>query len=110
MGTSYHIPLLVAVGLATHGLRKGSLSSSGAVAAFLVGYGHLANPLKVFGVTLIFFYLAGSRVTKVGYGLTISRFSDEKAAESRRAGGHDRGEERGWTDTVDAWAMEVCED
>jgi len=66
MGTTYHIPLLVAVGLATHGLRKGSLSSTGAIAAFLVGYGHLANPLKVFGVALIFFYLAGSRATKVG--------------------------------------------
>lgn len=48
-----------------HGLRKGSLSSSGAAAAFLVGYGHLANPLKVFGTSLIVFYLVGSRATKV---------------------------------------------
>jgi uncharacterized membrane protein len=57
---------LVATGLAGHGLRKGSLSASGAAAAWLAGYAHLANPLKLFGVTMIVFYLAGSRATKVG--------------------------------------------
>lgn len=63
--TTYLSALLISVALAAHGLRKGSLSNSGAIAAFMVGYGHLANPLKVFGVGLIFFYLAGSRATKV---------------------------------------------
>lgn len=67
--------LIIATGLASHGLRKGSLSLSGAIAAFLVGYGHLANPVRAFGTALIFFYLAGSRATKVG----------ERASE--RAGG-----------------------
>ena len=61
----YPIPLLIATLLATHGLRKGSLSFSGAVAAFLVGYFHLACPLKFFGVGLIVFYLLGSRATRV---------------------------------------------
>lgn len=61
----YPVPLLIATLLATHGLRKGSLSFSGAVAAFLVGYFHLACPLKFFGVGLIVFYLLGSRATKV---------------------------------------------
>ncbi|BEI97011.1 hypothetical protein CcaverHIS631_0206000 [Cutaneotrichosporon cavernicola] len=56
---------LVATGLAGHGYRKGSLSSSGAIAAWIAGYPHLANPLKLFGVTMIVFYLAGSRATKV---------------------------------------------
>ncbi|WVQ97847.1 hypothetical protein IAU59_004962 [Kwoniella sp. CBS 9459] len=56
---------LVATTLGLHGYRKGSLSSSGAIAAFLVGYGHLANPVKVFGVTMIGMYLLGSRATKV---------------------------------------------
>jgi hypothetical protein len=56
---------LLAAGLGLHGYRKGSLSRSGAIAAFLVGYGHLANPLKLFGVTMIAFYLIGSRATKV---------------------------------------------
>ena len=66
MGSTYIVPLLISTLLAVHGLRKGSLSSSGAIAAFVVGYGHLANPLKAFGTALIFFYLAGSRATKVG--------------------------------------------
>ncbi|KAL1409926.1 hypothetical protein Q8F55_003925 [Vanrija albida] len=56
---------LVATGLALHGLRKGSLSRSGAAAAWVVGYGHLAGPVKVFGVAMIAFYLLGSRATKV---------------------------------------------
>ena len=51
--------------LAGHGFKKGSLSTSGAIAAWIVGYGHLANPLKLFGVTMIAFYLIGSRATKV---------------------------------------------
>ncbi|WVQ76834.1 hypothetical protein IAR50_006508 [Cryptococcus sp. DSM 104548] len=57
--------LVVATGLGLHGFHKGSLSLDGAVAAFAVGYGHLANPLKLFGVTMIGMYLMGSRVTKV---------------------------------------------
>jgi uncharacterized membrane protein len=65
-GSVYPVSLIIATGLASHGLRKGSLSLSGAIAAFLVGYGHLANPVRAFGTALIFFYLAGSRATKVG--------------------------------------------
>ncbi|WVR04456.1 hypothetical protein IAU60_001459 [Kwoniella sp. DSM 27419] len=56
---------LVATTLGLHGYRKGSLSQSGAIAAFLVGYGHLANPISLFGVTMIGMYLLGSRATKV---------------------------------------------
>ncbi|WVF70036.1 hypothetical protein IAT40_004823 [Kwoniella sp. CBS 6097] len=55
----------IATTLGLHGYRKGSLSLSGAIAAFLVGYGHLANPAKVFGVTMIGMYLLGSKATKV---------------------------------------------
>jgi hypothetical protein len=56
---------LIATGLSLHGYRKGSLSRGGAIAAWVVGYGHLANPLKLFGTTMIVFYLVGSRATKV---------------------------------------------
>lgn len=70
-GSLHLVALFIATALASHGLRKGSLSNSGAIAAFIVGYGHLANPLKVFGVALIFFYLAGSRATKVSSNIYI---------------------------------------
>ena len=65
MTSLYPGAALIATGLSLHGYKKGSLSLSGAVAAWCVGYGHLANPLKVFGVTMIVFYLVGSRATKV---------------------------------------------
>lgn len=59
--------LLLATLLAGHGLRKGSLSASGAIAAWLVGYVSLATPLQTCGVTLLLFYFIGSRATKVGH-------------------------------------------
>lgn len=62
---------VTAVALATllslHGLRKKSLSPDGALTAFVVGMGTMAGGLKVFGVTLIGFYLLGSRATKCKY-------------------------------------------
>ena len=59
-------PTLIATLLAGHGLRKRSLSPSGAVAAFVTGVIMLSPPLKSFGISLIVFYLVGSRATKVG--------------------------------------------
>ncbi|KAG8985999.1 hypothetical protein FRB90_004285 [Tulasnella sp. 427] len=60
------IPLGIAVLLAFHGLRKKSLSPSGAVTAMVVGFLIMAAPLKAFGISLIVFYLIGSRATKFG--------------------------------------------
>jgi hypothetical protein len=60
------IPIAFAVLLAGHGLRKGSLSVSGALAAFVVGSTMCAVQLRTFAVSLIGFYLLGSRATKVG--------------------------------------------
>ena len=62
-------PLVLALLLSSHGLRKRSLSPSGAAAAFVVGYTMMAVPLIAFGVSLIVFYLTGSRATKVGKAL-----------------------------------------
>ncbi|GAA5876234.1 hypothetical protein JCM3774_002332 [Rhodotorula dairenensis] len=56
---------LIAALAAARGYRSHSLSKSGAAAAALLGYSALANPLSVFGVCLLGFYLAGSRATKV---------------------------------------------
>jgi uncharacterized membrane protein len=60
---------LLAALLSGHGLRKRSLSPSGALAAFVVGYSMMSIELKTFGWTLIAFYLLGSRATKVGASL-----------------------------------------
>lgn len=60
------VPTLVATLLAGHGFRKRSLSPSGALAAFLTGVTMLSPPLRSFGISLIVFYLVGSRATKVG--------------------------------------------
>ncbi|KAF5348292.1 hypothetical protein D9756_010515 [Leucocoprinus leucothites] len=59
-------PILIALLLSAHGLRKKSLSPSGAFTAFVVGYGSLSGGLWAFGITLIGFYLIGSRATKYG--------------------------------------------
>lgn len=56
---------MLALLLAAHGLRKGSLSTSGAIAAVAAGFATMGNPSAAFGVMLIVFYLTGSRATKV---------------------------------------------
>ncbi|KAI5890654.1 uncharacterized protein SCHCODRAFT_02547695 [Schizophyllum commune H4-8] len=58
------LALLLASGLAYHGHRKKSLSPSGSVTAFVVGYLMLSSTIWAFGVSLIAFYLIGSRATK----------------------------------------------
>lgn len=63
------VALVLATFLAFHGLKKKSLSPSGSAAAFVIGGLMMANELKTFGVSLIVFYLVGSRVTKVGKAL-----------------------------------------
>ncbi|KAJ3825746.1 integral membrane protein DUF92-domain-containing protein [Lentinula raphanica] len=60
------IPLLVSSLLSFNGLRKKSLSPGGAATAFIVGLLMMAGGLKVFGISLIVFYLTGSRATKFG--------------------------------------------
>lgn len=60
------IPFLLALGLSAHGYRKGSLSPSGAIVAFVVGLGMMSGGTRAFGWELIVFYLLGSRATKYG--------------------------------------------
>ncbi|TFK85704.1 hypothetical protein K466DRAFT_525421 [Polyporus arcularius HHB13444] len=80
-----YVPLILAVSLSAHGLRKRSLSPSGAAAAFAVGYTMMAVPLVAFGVALIVFYLTGSRATKVGKALKTKLEEGHQDAGYRNA-------------------------
>ena len=67
---SPHFPsLLLALLISLRGLRSSSLSPSGALAALLFGYLSLALPLRLFGVTLLGFYFAGSEATKLKHSI-----------------------------------------
>ncbi|PWN92963.1 hypothetical protein FA10DRAFT_273710 [Acaromyces ingoldii] len=85
----YPVALALAILLSLHGYRKGSLAVSGALAAFTVGYLTLANPVSTFGTTLLFFYLVGSRATKVGSATKakLEREGEEKANHKSKQGG-----------------------
>jgi len=60
------VPFLFATALSVNGLRKRSLSPSGAAAAFLTGISMLSLPLRSPGIVLIAFYLLGSSATRAG--------------------------------------------
>ncbi|KAI5116448.1 hypothetical protein M0805_009917 [Coniferiporia weirii] len=79
------VPLLLATALATHGLRKKSLSPSGALAAFLVGSLMLSPLVHTFGISLLVFYLVGSRATKVGKHTKAAREEGHTEAGYRTA-------------------------
>ncbi|KAJ7683956.1 integral membrane protein DUF92-domain-containing protein [Mycena rosella] len=90
------VSLLLPTLLAAHGLSKKSLSTSGALTAFVVGFimisGSTGGPggeglgLKVWGCSLIGFYLLGSRATKYG----------KQRKAKLEAGYHDYGNRSGW--------------
>ncbi|KAF8910231.1 integral membrane protein DUF92-domain-containing protein [Mucidula mucida] len=79
-----YIPLACATLLSVHGLRKKSLSPSGAATAFVVGTCMLSGATRVFGIALIAFYLLGSRATK--YGKQRKEKLEEGEAEGYRTG------------------------
>ncbi|KAI8927781.1 integral membrane protein DUF92-domain-containing protein [Entophlyctis helioformis] len=56
--------LLAVAGLATHGIRKKSLSVSGAAAASALGLAIFSHPSPLFGAVLLTFYLSSSKLTK----------------------------------------------
>ncbi|KAJ7129425.1 integral membrane protein DUF92-domain-containing protein [Mycena epipterygia] len=90
------VSLLLPTLLAAHGLSKKSLSTSGAATAFIVGFifisGSTGGPageglgLKVWGLSLIGFYLLGSRATKYG----------KQRKRKLEAAYHDYGNRSGW--------------
>ena len=76
-------PFFLAMYLASSGIRKGSLSPSGGLAAFIIGFSMMAVRLRTFGVSLIAFYLVGSKATKVGKELKAQLEEGHQAAGNR---------------------------
>lgn len=66
-------------------MRKRSLSPSGGIAAFVIGFSMMAVPLRTFGVSLIVFYLVGSKATKVGKELKAKLEDGHQEAGYRSA-------------------------
>ncbi len=80
--------------IAGWGLRKGSLSQSGAIAAFCVGCGTLGSSLR-FGTTLIAFFLSSSKLT------TYKEEMKEGLEESAKKGG-----QRTWVQVRGGWGRQ----
>lgn len=99
----YPVAFVIAILLASHGFRKGSLSLSGALAAFIVGYLSLANPVKAFGITLIVFYLTGSRATKVGH--QIKQLLEIESYEIQKQKGKEHTHKSAQGGKRDAWQV-----
>lgn len=97
MPHAYPLALIIAAYLALTGYRKGSLSTSGAIAAFFIGYLTLANPVKAFGLTLLGFYLLGSKATKIGHEIK-TRLEREYIVEDPKRISHKAksGGQRNW--------------
>ena len=72
--------------LALHGYRTGSLSYSGAYAAFGVGLGTLSSPHPSFGAMLLVFYRLGSSATKVKAGVKAALEHDAQPGGGRGRG------------------------
>ena len=79
------VALAIAAALARRGLKKKSLSSSGAVAAFAVGFLSFLASYRM-GVTLILFYQSSSSLTKVGTALKKRLEAAHKEGGQRDAG------------------------
>ncbi|KAG6373576.1 integral membrane protein DUF92-domain-containing protein [Boletus reticuloceps] len=58
------LPFLFALYLSVNGARSRKLSPSGAVTAFLVGFAVMSTHVRAIGVSLVVFYLVGSKATK----------------------------------------------
>jgi len=92
--------------LSLHAYRKRSLSSWGICVAFCVGFLIFACPLRAYGISLLVFYLLGSRVTKceqnprlvwVNWIYLQYFFKDGKHIKAQREEGYEEsGNRTGW--------------
>lgn len=78
------VALVIAVAMAGRGLKKKSLSKSGAIAAFVVGLVSFLASYRM-GITLILFYQSSSSLTKVGNAIKKKLEADHKEGGQRGA-------------------------
>eukprot|EP00618_Florenciella_parvula_P003848 CAMPEP_0119493072 /NCGR_PEP_ID=MMETSP1344-20130328/17428_1 /TAXON_ID=236787 /ORGANISM="Florenciella parvula, Strain CCMP2471" /LENGTH=121 /DNA_ID=CAMNT_0007528461 /DNA_START=144 /DNA_END=505 /DNA_ORIENTATION=+ len=78
------VALVIAVAMAGRGLKKKSLSKSGAMAAFVVGLVSFLASYRM-GITLILFYQSSSSLTKVGNAIKKKLEADHKEGGQRGA-------------------------
>lgn len=62
----FYLVILLCTILSLHGVKKKSLSTDGAIAAFIVGIIIFSHPDITWSLILIGFYLSGSILTKIG--------------------------------------------
>ncbi|KAH7101982.1 integral membrane protein DUF92-domain-containing protein [Auriculariales sp. MPI-PUGE-AT-0066] len=77
------IAALVAITVARRAYKRQSLSTSGAIAAVVVGYITLHMPTKAFGIAMLVFFFAASKATKTGKELK-ARLEDGHAEAGNR--------------------------
>eukprot|EP00981_Chlorochromonas_danica_P011338 scaffold3873_cov177-Ochromonas_danica.AAC.18 len=78
------LAIILAFGLAFHGLKKRSLSPSGCVAAMIVGFVTFSISYR-FGLVLILFYYSSSKLTKL-----------KEEVKAKLEDGHQEGGQRDW--------------
>jgi uncharacterized membrane protein len=79
------LSLLLCSLLSFHGLRKKSLSISGALAAFITGLLTFTHPHPLFAVSLLTFYLSSSALTRVGASIKSRLEEGHKVGGERSA-------------------------
>jgi Integral membrane protein DUF92 len=78
--------IVVINGVLVSGYRKRSLSLSGAAAAFLIGFTMMSIPLRVFGVTLIAFYLIGSKAREIAFMFSLGENNISPVLQATKVG------------------------
>ena len=74
--------LFVGAGFSYRGMKRKSLTASGALAAFTVGFLHVASGLR--GFNLLVFYFIGTKATKYKHAIKVAK---DSTAESGGDGG-----------------------
>ena len=78
------LAVLISIGMSYNGLKKGSLSTSGAIAAFFTGFFGFYASYR-YGLILILFYLTSSKLTKTGKNTKAKLEADYGIASKRGA-------------------------